>query len=274
MNFDTSLGIQSEYVVNHLETEIREEADFVVYKTPSVPNYYFGNLLALKRPLSSKSKTDWEYCFDRAFKTLPGIRHRTFVWRLEEDPNTADMVDAFKEAGYEYGEEDVLSMASHQLVVPDIVSLPVELRELSRGEDWLQWLETGVEVRPKGHEADDYRQYRRSRMEIYRTLIGKDHGRFLGAFDGDRLIGYAGVFHLNGLARFQNVEVLPEYQRKGIARALLCELSKWVAQYADRQVIIADAHYHATLLYQSIGFQITEREANLCWWPRSGAAEH
>ena len=87
-------------------------------------------------------------------------------------------------------------------------------------------------------------------------------------FDAGRLIGYAGVYHLNGLARYQDVMVLSEYRRRGIARTLIHRLATWVAQYADRQVIIADANYHATVLYQSLGFRIVKCEASLCWWPK------
>lgn len=269
MNNDISLGIQSEYVVNHLHTQTIERDAFVVYQTPDSPNYYFGNLLALKEPLSSRSKQDWEACFDRQFRSIPGIQHRTFVWRHDPDAHTTALVDAFKSSVYVYGEEHILSMASNNLVVPDPCRANVEVRRLSTESDWLQWLEVGVASRDEGHAEEDFRRFRQSRLEVYRALIEQDNGRFFGAFDGERLVGYAGVFHHSGLARFQDVEVIPEYRRRGIARTLISELSQWVGQYADQQVIVADAHYHATVLYQSLGFRVTQIEANLCWWPRS-----
>ncbi|GGX42155.1 GNAT family N-acetyltransferase [Saccharospirillum salsuginis] len=270
MNLKTSLGIQSEYVVSHLESELDDRDDYLIFKTPNSPDYFFGNLLALKQPLASKTREEWEACFDEAFKSIAGIRHRTFLWRYNEN-DLMEIVERFKQAGYQYQEEHILAMNSHDLITPDQLNTDFEIRPLTDESDWQQWVEIGVEARDEGHAESDFRHYRLGRMNIYRALDEQGCGRFYGVFDAGRLIGYAGVYHLNGLARFQDVMVLSGYRRRGIARTLIHHLAQWVAQYADRQVIIADAHYHATVLYQNLGFRIVEREAGLCWWPKAEA---
>jgi len=267
MNFKTSLGIQSEYVVSHLESELDERDDYLIFKTPNSPDYYFGNLLALKQPLSSQSKQDWESRFDEAFTSIPGIKHRTFLWRYDESEPT-DTVEHFKAAGYEYQEEHILAMDSTDLVTPEHLNTVYEIRPIITESDWQQWLDIGVETRDEGHTEEDFRRYRLGRMKVYQALAEQGYGHFFGVFDDERLIGYAGVYHLNGLARYQDVMVLSEYRRRGIARTLIHHLAQWVAPYAQRQVIIADAHYHATVLYQSLGFRVVEREASVYWWPK------
>lgn len=264
-----SLGIQSEYVVSHLESKLTERDAFFIYQTPASPNYYYGNLLALKQPLSAKSKDAWESCFADAFMNLDGIRHRTFLWTQDDQKASADEVEEFKKAGYDYEEMDILLLGPGQLVVPEYYQQSVAIRPFLYESDWRQWLEIGVDQRDPGHSKEDFLRYRSGRLKTYKALTKAGHGHFYGAFDGRHLVGYAGVFHLNGLARYQDVRVLEDYRRKGIARSMLYRMALWAGQYAQQQVIIADSHYHATKLYQGLGFKVAESEASLCWWPRT-----
>ncbi|HET8902528.1 MAG TPA: GNAT family N-acetyltransferase, partial [Saccharospirillum sp.] len=116
--------------------------------------------------------------------------------------------------------------------------------------------------------------YLAGRERTYRRLERKGYGDFFGAFDGDRLVGYAGVFALNDLARYQQVQVIPDFQNRGIARTLIHHLAQWVATRASRQIIIADADYHASALYQSLGFRLSQREGCLCQWPGYVSPDH
>jgi ribosomal protein S18 acetylase RimI-like enzyme len=94
-------------------------------------------------------------------------------------------------------------------------------------------------------------------------------GHYWGAFQGDQLVAFAGFYHQAGLGRFQHVRTLPNFQRKGLCKSLLCTIIKQaISQGIETLVIVADEHYHATALYGSLGFEITSREASLCWWPK------
>lgn len=267
MRHPISLGVQSDFIVSHLESELIDHADYAVYRTPATPNFYFGNFLALKVPLSEKSRHDWEQAFGHAFDGVPGIRHRAFIWPVVEASEETD-IRSFLGAHYEFTENHVLAMPSDALIAPR--RLNTEIRITPFGDDesiWSQWREIAVTEREAGHEEADYRRYLAGREKTYRDLERAGYGDFFGAFSRDRLLGYAGVFALNDLARYQQVQVIPDFQNKGIARTLIHHLAQWVATRASRQIIIADADYHASALYQSLGFRLSQREGCLCQWP-------
>jgi GNAT superfamily N-acetyltransferase len=267
MHHPISLGVQSDFIVSHLEAELIDHSDYAVYRTTASPDFYFGNFLALKTPLSEKSRHDWEQAFDHAFEGVAGIRHRTFIWPVVEASEEPD-IRGFLDANYEFTENHVLAMPSDALITPRRLNTNIRIHPFSDDESiWSQWREIAVTERDAGHEEMDYRRYLAGREKTYRDLERAGYGDFFGAFSGDRLVGYAGVFALNDLARYQLVQVIPDYQNKGIARTLIHHLSQWVATRASRQIIIADADYHASALYQSLGFGLSQREGCLCQWP-------
>jgi len=266
-----SLGVQSEYVVSHHEVEKLDTELAAVFRTPLSPDYYFGNFFALKVPLMTQSLRQWESLFDQAFADLEGIRHRTFIWRPQQ--SDASAIDNFREAGYEYEESDIRVLNKSRLEpLPTTLNPAVQLRPFSSDADWQQWLDISVALRKEGIEEADFRHHRQDRQDSYRRLVERKLGNFYGAFVGSKLVGYAGVFHWQGLARYQDVRVVPSWQNHGIARHLVHRMASDMRLIVERQVIVADANYHATKLYQSLGFDLAEREASLCLWPRSKAS--
>lgn len=267
MHFPISLGVQSDFIVSHLEADLIDHTDYAIYRTLASPNFYFGNFLALKTSLAEKSRQEWEQAFDCAFENVAGITHRAFIWPVVEGSEATDVRD-FLAAQYEFTENHVLAMPSDALITPRRMNTDVCIVPFGDDESsWTQWREIAVAEREEGHEEADYRHYLAGREKTYRTLERAGYGDFFGAFDGNRLVGYAGVFALNDLARYQQVQVIPAFQNRGIARTLVHHLSLWVASRASRQIIIADADYHASALYQSLGFILSQREGCLCQWP-------
>lgn len=261
-----SLGVQGDYVVNHHEAEMRTLDGAVAVITASNQDYYFGNYLALTSPINTRSKNEWERMFDLAFADLTKIRHRTFIG------SKADMSDSviqdFQAAGYRYEEEDILVLAEQELCqLPVGLDARIEIRPFTKASDWQQSLEISVALREAGIDEQGYLEYRLGRQTSYQALNAKNLGNFFGAFANGDLVGYAGVFHWQGVARYQDVRVVPVWQNKGIARQLIYQMAKTVAPLVKQQIIIADTNYHATRLYQSLGFRLAEQEASLCYWP-------
>jgi len=263
-----NLALYSEYVVNHLDCVLAELPLFTVLQTPTTPNYYFGNLIALKVPLRSQSKQQWQQDFHDAFKTIPKVKHQTYTWqRTDSHEADEERIAEFVEAGFKYDETHILSLAKSDFVNPNSLNNTVVIRELTHEKDWAQWLELSFNDLQSEHDDSSLRSFLESRKHNYRRLAEKGYGQYLGAFDGDRLVGYAGLYSLNDIARFQNVLVIEDYQNRGIAKTLLTTLINVSSNEVDTLVIHADEHYHATKLYQSLGFEITLRECSLCWWP-------
>ena len=267
MDNDHNIGFQSECIISQLESELEEKEEFIILRTPSKPMYYFGNLLALKVPLSQHTKADWLAIFDQAFAATKGIQHYTFSWsrQLSEEP-----VSEFIDAGFEYEEIHVLTQQKADFIAPTQLNNDFLYRPLLSDSDWQQWVELSVSERQGNHAQDSYREFLSGQSANYRALAAQGLGEYYGAFSNNRLIGFAGLYYQASLARFQHVLVAPEFQNRGVAKALITNLIGRAPQTVSTLVILADEHYHASRLYQSLGFQVTERQCSLCWWP----AEH
>ena len=72
-----------------------------------------------------------------------------------------------------------------------------------------------------------------------------------------------------GRGRFQAVDTRESHRRRGIASRLVLEAAARSTEryHAERFVIVADLHYHALGLYESLGFRRRERVAGVCRWP-------
>lgn len=264
---NAGLGFKSEYVINHLNCEVIETDEFIVLKTPDNPNYYFGNQLVLKVPLHSKTRKQWQHAFRQAFADMPQVTHEAYSWqRGEQLPTNA--LQEFANDNFIYEEDHILTLPRSQFITPHQLNNQVSIRALRTEADWQQWMQLSIEEMTDTYQETNLRPYLIAKKTKYQQLETNGHGQYLGAFVGDRLIGYAGLYHLNNLARFQSVHVIPEYENQKIAKTLLTRLIEQVNPQVETLIIVADEHYHATLLYQSLGFKVTERQCNLCWWPQ------
>ncbi|AJQ97897.1 hypothetical protein [Gynuella sunshinyii] len=89
------LGVRSDYVVHHLQCEQQETDEYLITRTPANPCFYFGNTLALKVPLASKTMAEWQTLFCECFATMPEVRLQTFIWVPNNDTD-ADQVRSFQ----------------------------------------------------------------------------------------------------------------------------------------------------------------------------------
>ncbi|WP_028669163.1 GNAT family N-acetyltransferase [Saccharospirillum impatiens] len=267
MHHAISLGVQSDFIVSHLESDLIDQADFAVYRTLGSPDFHFGNFLALKVPLATKNRVDWEQEFDVSFSGVEGIAHRNFIWPIIASEPTPVISD-YERAHYEYIENHVLMMPSNALLTPSRLNTALRIQPFRDDEQiWSQWRDISVAQRDQGHDEAGFRHYLAGRERTYRTLARFGHGDFYAALQGERLVGFAGVFMLNDMARYQLVRVIPECQNQGIARTLIHQMAQYVGSKVSQQIIIADADYHASALYQRLGFSLAQRGGCLCQWP-------
>jgi GNAT superfamily N-acetyltransferase len=263
-----NLGFQSEFVISQLEAKLITRPEYTVLQTPSNPSYYFGNLLALNIPLNKYNKETWLEIFSSEFKNMPDVEHFTFTW-VRGDADNSDTILEFTKAGYEFEEMHILALYKAEFKQTTQLNEQPLYRPLTSKTDWEQWIRLSLSENTGDHSETGLKHYLSIKAENYQDLEYAGLGEYLGAFVEDRLIGYAGLYHKDSLGRFQNVHVVPDYQNQKIASTLLTKLIQRVPNSIETLVIIADEHYHATQLYQSLGFSIAERESSLCWWPKS-----
>jgi ribosomal protein S18 acetylase RimI-like enzyme len=70
--------------------------------------------------------------------------------------------------------------------------------------------------------------------------------------------------------RLQVVNTASSHRRRGICSRLVVEAASRAREDygAERFVIAAHPDYHALGLYESLGFERTERVLGVCLWPR------
>ena len=264
----SNLGFQSEFVISQLEADILVKPEYTVLKTASNPSYYFGNLLALSVPISTHSKEEWLKIFTHEFKDMPKVEHFTFSW-VRNNENESAIIESFTSAGFEFEEMHILALNKSAFKEPIKLNQTPVYRALTSQEDWEQWIQLSIADQQGDYSEEGLKTYLTRKAKNYKQLEKAQLGTYLGAFVNNKLIGYAGLYHKDALGRFQNVHVIPEYQNQKIASTLLTLLIQNAPSSLQTLVIVADEHYHATALYQSLGFSIVERECSLCWWPES-----
>jgi len=117
--------------------------------------------------------------------------------------------------------------------------------------------------------TDEYERAKEMRYrELYgdwrlpRTLIEDTDGRtyhHLAAFDGERVVGFGRLHLEDGESKVFQVCVDRDYQRRGVASALMSELIA-LARSEGRDFVILDARDTAVSFYEGLGFVVVSDE--------------
>ena len=93
------------------------------------------------------------------------------------------------------------------------------------------------------------------------------------ALDGDTFAGYIGSQRVLGESDMMNVEVAPEYRRRGIAQALILELIRRLSQQGNRSLMleVRASNTPAITLYHKLGFAQVGRRPNYYRNPKEDA---
>lgn len=266
------LGIATDIDVLPADRVVARRDGYTVVRSPSNPTHYWGNFVVFDEPPRVGDADRWEGVFEREFADEPRVRHRAFTWDREGDPGRAR--EEFVPRDYELEQSIALVAEPRDLRAHPRANPDVTVRALDpRGDDELWHAAAEVQVAGRGEsfeDEEDYRAFIRARQSDRRSLFAAGRGAWYVALDpatGTVAAG-CGVVVTNGRGRYQSVDTVEAYRRRGIASRLVVEAGEHAARTygAERLVIVADADYHALGLYQSLGFRRAERTFGL--WRR------
>ncbi|MEW5958971.1 MAG: GNAT family N-acetyltransferase [Chloroflexota bacterium] len=259
-----SLGYRTDLIFAAFDGQLIDRGHYLVIRTPANPTFYWGNFLLFARPPRPGDYPEWCNLFAAEIGRPPQVRHQTFGW----DTSTGEVgaVRPFLEAGFRLNHFMVLTAS--QVWRPLNYSTEVTVRPLATEADWDQALANQILCREPGHEEAGYRLFKQRQLARYQAMAAAGLGAWFGAFIGQQLVGDLGLFHRQGLGRFQEVETHPDYRRRGIGACMVFEASRYALKHfaVETLVIVADHDSAAARLYTSLGFEPTEQQVGLEWW--------
>ena len=166
-----SLGYKSELIFTGFDGEVLDRGEYLVVRTLTNPNYFWGNLLIFDRPPLPGDFEKWRAIFKREF-TDPRIYHMTFAW--DSNAGAGDSAQ-FIAHGFDLQEQAVMSTTYVQ--PPPKFNESLEVRPLLGDQDWLDMIElqivSGDDKLPREEIAKFYRsqvgRYRRG--ELFQSQV-------------------------------------------------------------------------------------------------------
>jgi GNAT superfamily N-acetyltransferase len=219
-----------------------------------MPTFYWGNFLLLDELPADVSPETWSGIFHAEF---PDAAH--IALGIDDVAISPDAAQPFEMAGFDTFYSSVLTCRPAQLA--PVPTSPYTTRQILSDEDWRAVREVGVATRGPGFEEEAYRRFLDDKTTTQRRLCDDGHGAWWGSFVDGTLASCAGIFRTDGAtARYQTVGTLPEFQRRGLARATVTAAGQWAARTfaSETLVIVADPDYYAIDLYRHIGFEFSE----------------
>ncbi len=244
-----------------------KQADYLTIRTPENPTHHWGNFLLFDKPPQPGDLTRWEAAFACEIGPPETTAHKAFGWDTTNDEN--DDSQAFIDAGYSLNNEVVLAAQAKDLVRPVRFSETVEVRALKKTDaEWEAALQNRIACKGDAFSDNEgYREFKKKQKARYRYMASVGRGNWYGAFLNGRLVGDCGLFWTGDktLARFQGVGVHPDFRRQGICGAMLWRIAHQAFAQTPNAllVIVADANSPPQAIYQSLGFQVVEKQMSL-----------
>ena len=261
-----SLAWRTDLIFARYEGEVLERRDYLVIRTLSHPNYFWGNYLLFREPPGPGDLVRWNWLYQAELAEGGPSDFVTLGW---DDPEgRAGEVGPFTEMGFERHASRVLTASSVDR--PPKYNDEIRVRPVTTDRDWEGVVETQLNGLHWYLKPDTQRDFVARRAKVWRKMSEAGLGRRFGAFLGNRLVGDLGIYFDREAGRFNSVATHRDFLRQGVCGTLvylssLIALREMGAKYL---VMVADEDYHAAAIYESVGFRPTERQASLEWFDR------
>lgn len=276
-----SLGRRTDLIFTNFSGQVLEREAYWVIRTRSNPTYHWGNYVIFESAPTTGDFDRWNAVFDAEIASDGDVpEHRLFTWDVAPcsgsrsrasqsgSPTPEEnigVVDDFVAAGMRL--ESAIVLTTSQVETPPHPNRDIDVRPLVTDRDWQRAIESQVESRPDEYSPDNFRKFKIAQMGNYRRMSDAGLGHWFGAFLEDELVADLGLFHRDGVARYQQVSTSPRYRRQGICGTLVHAASAHLTGTAPIETFVmeADPEYHAARIYESVGFRRQEANHALYW---------
>jgi ribosomal protein S18 acetylase RimI-like enzyme len=251
-----SLGYRTDLLLLKLSgSTFNDIGEYVVIRTRANPGFWWGNFLLYRTPFGPG---DTAIRLDDFHREFPDADHVAIgIDTVDGELGAEDELTA---AGFTADSSVV--MTADRVLPPQRPNTDSTYRFLSSDDDWEQLYHQSLATASMKVDAA-YEDFTRRRLAAKRKLVDAGHGKWFGAFEGNRLQSALGLmFDGKGLARFQDVQTSPEDRGRGLATTLVHHASTYglTEGGARTLVMVADPEYLAIRIYRSLGFTDSETQ--------------
>jgi GNAT superfamily N-acetyltransferase len=235
-------------------SEIETFDDHLVVRTPTNPEYHWGNCLLVLDPASVDKNEKW---VERLRSVFPNND-----WIAIGLPLMPSNVAAWEKQGITLEQLDVLSTSS----LP--TSQPLPYGYTSRHFDERDWetltrREISYLLAEGGYEPAATEAFAIESNASRRRLCAAGDAAWFGAYREDELVASLGIVTCGTTARYQSVETNEAHRGKGLASHLLGLAASWSQKQGfSSWVIVTEEANAAGRVYRRAGFAPDISEVN------------
>lgn len=192
----------------------------------------------------------------------------TFAW----DSPTGEIGDVSEFTEKEFTLEDNAVLTATTVHKPKRLNELLEVKILETDSEWSTLIDIQTESADYTHLSKDaWRGHYTKQAPRYRAMQKAGRGDWFGGFLNGKLVAGLGIFHEDGLGRYQLVSTHPDYRRQGICGTLVYHSAQHAFKHygVSKLVMCADPGYFAIDIYKSVGFKHEVTEHGVGWWDRS-----
>lgn len=256
------LSHKTDLIISSFSGEVIDRNNYIVIKTPSEPNYFWGNYLLFPKEPEKGDYQKWINIYKSEFVNKPSFL--TFTW----DSSIEGLVEEFINNNFKLSKYWVLS--TQKVNKPSKYNNNIEIRELKTENDWEQYID--VHINENWYlSSQSQKLFLESQRESAKRIVQSGKGKRFGAFLENKLVGEAGIYYEGNLGRYNQISTHQNFRRQGICGTLIYKISKIAFENMgiETLVIVADEEYHATKIYMDVGFKVCEKQISLEWFDKN-----
>lgn len=256
-----SLGYRTDLFFPAFDGSIVDRGDHLVVTTPTNPTHYWGNFVLFPGPPKDGDLPRWSDIFRREIGEPDVVGHVAFG--IDGVDGDAGEVQPFLDAGFELARGVVLTTRSVR--PPPRPNADIIVRPLDGDVDWEVLEQHRLATLEPDEQNEGYVTFRRRQTARYRAMVEAGRGHWFGAFAGGALVADLGLFHQDGVGRYQSVATHPDHRGRGIAGTMVHAAGEYVLRHDDVRslVIVAEEGSQAARVYASVGFTAVETTLGL-----------
>ena len=251
-----SLGHRTSLLFNLASGTVEEHDNYLLIKTASRPDFYWGNYLLFRNPPERGDFEKWMSIYHSHFD----VAQQGFIAITWDSSDEGRGTEEFQNWGFDLNCNKVLTSNEVSLSWKKPID-NLEIKKYAVDELLDEYVDVHFDPQWKYGDEDSQRSFIKDSIKDFSEFLPNVANKVerYGAFVRGRLAADLGVFLNDGLCRFNNVATHSDFRRQGLCTQLVYEVSRRILETPGMTLVMeADANYHAAKIYESVGFKPQE----------------